>query len=69
MLSTSRRLMICCRSPWNWLLSKNSDPGLAERIEASIKRDLGARARVELLPAGAFPRTEGKTKRVFRRYS
>ncbi|MFP4275402.1 MAG: phenylacetate--CoA ligase family protein, partial [Paracoccaceae bacterium] len=42
-------------------------PGLAEATEAAIKRELGATARVTLRPAGHFPVTEGKTKRVTRR--
>jgi phenylacetate-CoA ligase len=42
------------------------DPTLAPRIEAAIKRDLGASATVEVLPPGSFPVTEGKTARVIR---
>jgi phenylacetate-CoA ligase len=41
--------------------------GLAEAVAAAIKRDLGLSARVTLLPFGALPRTEGKTRRVIRR--
>jgi phenylacetate-CoA ligase len=41
--------------------------GLAEALAAAIKRDLGASARVALLPFGALPRTEGKTRRVIRK--
>lgn len=41
--------------------------GLAEAIEAHIKRDIGATAKVSLLPFGALPRTEGKTRRVIRK--
>ena len=41
--------------------------GLAEAVAASIKRDLGLSARVTLLPFGALPRTEGKTRRVIRK--
>jgi len=40
---------------------------LARATEAAIKRALGATARVTLRPAGHFPVTEGKTKRVIRR--
>ena len=41
---------------------------LATAIEAEIKARLGARARVSLLDAGSLPRTEGKTRYVFRTY-
>ncbi|PWE33233.1 CoF synthetase [Maritimibacter sp. 55A14] len=44
-----------------------ASPGLPERLEAAIKRDLGASARVRLRPAGSFTVTEGKTRRVIRR--
>jgi len=39
---------------------------LAEALAAAIKRELGVTARVALLPFGALPRTEGKTRRVIR---
>ena len=42
--------------------------GLAERIAQEIKSKLGASALVTILPAGSFPITEGKTKRVIRSY-
>jgi phenylacetate-CoA ligase len=42
------------------------DATLGPRIEAAIKRDLGASATVEVLPPGSFPVTEGKTARVLR---
>lgn len=38
----------------------------AEKIADTIKRDLGATAKVTLLEYGALPRTEGKTRRVIR---
>ncbi len=41
---------------------------LAREIEAAIKAKLGATAQVTILPAGSFPLTEGKTRRVIRRY-
>ena len=41
-------------------------PDLAARVEQAIKARLGATARVDVRPAGSFPRTEGKTKRVIR---
>ena len=52
-------------------LSKGRDaaPGLAEEIAQAIKRDLGATARVTLVPHGTFPLTEGKTRRVQRTYT
>lgn len=40
---------------------------LAEGVAGAIKRELGLSARVALLPFGALPRTEGKTRRVVRR--
>ena len=45
-----------------------STAGLASAIEAEIKARLGARAQVSLLEAGSLPRTEGKTRYVFRTY-
>lgn len=45
------------------------DDGLARQIEADLKKNLGATARVTLVPHGTFPVTEGKTKRVIRRDS
>jgi phenylacetate-CoA ligase len=44
------------------------DTALASRIAAVLKRDLGATVTVEVLPAGSFPVTEGKTARVIRSY-
>lgn len=44
-----------------------SEP-LASRIETRFKEALGAAARVDLVPHGTFPVTEGKTKRVVRSY-
>ncbi|MDE2333807.1 MAG: hypothetical protein KGK10_04660 [Rhodospirillales bacterium] len=42
------------------------EPGLAEAVAASIKREMGLSARVTLLPFGTLPRTEGKTRRLIR---
>jgi len=42
------------------------DPALALAVEAALKRDLQATARVTLLPHGSLPKTEGKTQRVIR---
>lgn len=41
--------------------------GLGTALEAQIKRDIGITSRVTLLPFGALPRTEGKTRRVIRK--
>ncbi len=43
--------------------------GLVAEIEAEIKRSIGVSAQVEVLPAGSFELTEGKTRRVERNYS
>jgi len=40
--------------------------GLAQEVEAAIKRGIGATAAVTLVPANSLPRTEGKTRRVIR---
>ena len=40
---------------------------LVARIGAALRRVLGVRAEVSLLPARSLPRTAGKTKRVFRK--
>jgi phenylacetate-CoA ligase len=42
-------------------------PGLAVRLESTIKRELGMTAKITLLPFASLPRTEGKTRRVIRR--
>lgn len=41
--------------------------GLAEAVAAKIKDELGATARVRVLHPQTLPRTEGKTRRVFRK--
>ena len=41
--------------------------GFARVIESAIKRELGATAQVQVLPARSLPRTEGKTRRVIRK--
>lgn len=43
--------------------------GLGAKIEQAIKLELGATARVTVLPENSFPITEGKTKRVIRTYT
>jgi phenylacetate-CoA ligase len=40
--------------------------GLADALATAFKRELGVTARIVLLPFGALPRTEGKTRRVIR---
>ncbi len=42
------------------------DPTIGPALEAAIKRQLGASARVLVLPPRSFPVTEGKTRRVVR---
>jgi len=42
-------------------------PGLAHGVAASLKRDLGLTAQVTLLPFGALPRSEGKSRRIIRK--
>jgi phenylacetate-CoA ligase len=51
------------------LADRLSDPpsGLADGVAASLKRDLGLTALVTLLPFGALPRTEGKSRRIIRK--
>jgi phenylacetate-CoA ligase len=44
------------------------DGDLGARVAEAIKSNLGASARVKVLPAGSFPVTEGKTRRVVRTY-
>ncbi|MGP1355858.1 phenylacetate--CoA ligase family protein [Roseicyclus sp.] len=45
------------------------DGTLARRLEAELKAKLGATAAVTIVPAGTFPATEGKTRRVLRSYA
>ena len=44
------------------------DDALVQQIEGLFKKKLGATVKVELVPFGTFPRTEGKTRRVIRTY-
>ena len=44
------------------------DDTLIRRMEERFKQKLGATIRVNIVPHGTFPRTEGKTKRVIRSY-
>ena len=45
---------------------RSDDGTLAARLQHAIKARLGATASVTILPAGSFPVTEGKTRRVIR---
>jgi phenylacetate-CoA ligase len=45
---------------------RESSPALIAKLEANLKRSLGASARIKLVPHGTFPVTEGKTRRVIR---
>jgi phenylacetate-CoA ligase len=47
--------------------AERASDGLAEAVEAAIKRDIGVSARVALVPFGTLPRTDGKTRRVIRK--
>jgi phenylacetate-CoA ligase len=47
---------------------REASDALKAEVEAAMKRNLGATARVSLVPHGTFPVTEGKTKRVLREY-
>jgi phenylacetate-CoA ligase len=47
---------------------QGGEVGLAASVEAAIKAELGATARVTVLPPRSLPRTEGKTRRVRRTY-
>jgi phenylacetate-CoA ligase len=47
---------------------REASDALRAEVEAAMKRNLGATARVTLVPHGTFPVTEGKTKRVLREY-
>ncbi len=44
------------------------ETNFAQAIERAIKRELGASARVAVLPPHSLPRSEGKTRRVVRNY-
>jgi len=45
---------------------QTGNAGLAAALERRIKQDIGITAAVTLLPFGALPRSEGKTRRVIR---
>jgi phenylacetate-CoA ligase len=72
-LSGEYRVVLAGQGPYDRLpleaetaTSAAPAPGLADAVTAGIKRALGVTARVTLLAFGTLPRTEGKTRRVFR---
>ncbi len=74
-LSGEYRIRLAAPPPYDRLpveaelaAGRAAEPGLAGAVAAAIKADLGATAEVRLLPHGALPRTEGKTRRVVRGY-
>ena len=74
-LSGDYRIVLDRKPPHDFLpvqveLAKGrQDAGnLADRVASAIKTNLGATARVSVVPAGSFPITEGKTRRVVRTY-
>jgi len=74
-LSGDYRIVLDRKPPHDFLpvqveLAKGrQDAGnLADCVASAIKTNLGATARVRLMPAGSFPITEGKTRRVLRTY-
>jgi phenylacetate-CoA ligase len=78
-LSGSYRIRLAEPPPYDLLPVEveiaESEPGqpapaadIAEDIERDIKRYIGVTARVEVLPVGSLPRTEGKTRHVIREY-
>jgi phenylacetate-CoA ligase len=74
-LSGEYRIVLDSKPPYDMLplqveLAKGQeDPGdLANRVAGEIKSKLGATAWVQVVAAGTFPVTEGKTARVVRTY-
>ncbi|MCB1757880.1 MAG: phenylacetate--CoA ligase family protein, partial [Gammaproteobacteria bacterium] len=74
-LSGEYRIVLNHKPPYDFLPieveladGQTEQQDLAAQIEALIKKQLGATARVSVLPAHSLPRTEGKTRRVIRRY-
>ena len=74
-LSGNYRIPLDTRPPYDYLplaveLATDSvaQDGLALAIEKTIKKSLGATAKVGLQPAGSFELSEGKTRRVLRNY-
>jgi phenylacetate-CoA ligase len=74
-LSGNYRIPLDTRPPYDYLplavelaVGVVADAGFAEIVERTIKKALGASARVSLQPFGSFELTEGKTRRVLRNY-
>jgi len=74
-LSGDYRIRLDHPPPYNALpvhaelaVGRDPAPDLVAKIEAALKKNLGASARVTLLPPGSLPVTEGKTARVIRSY-
>ena len=72
-LSGDYRILLEGPPPYDTLpvqveLAREGPPpeGLSPALERAIKAQLGATAKVTVLPAHSFPLTEGKTKRVIR---
>ena len=75
-LSGNYRILLDEKPPHNLLpisvelaVAVQDSGQLAESIETAIKKRLGATARVKILPPNSFELTEGKTRRVERRFS
>lgn len=73
-LSGEYRIVVAGGGPYDWLpveaetaQGRDGTEGLAQGLEAQIKRDLGVSAKVAVLPFGSLPRSEGKTRRVIRK--
>ncbi len=74
-LSGNYRIPLDTRPPYDYLplavelvTDSVAHDGLALAIEKTIKKSLGATAKVVLHPAGSFELSEGKTRRVLRNY-
>ena len=74
-LSGNYRIPLDTKPPYDFLplaleLATESiaQDGLAQTIEKTIKKSLGATAKVVLHPTGCFELSEGKTRRVLRNY-
>lgn len=74
-LSGDYRIVLETKPPYDYLpvnvelaKGKNIAEDLADRVAHAIKSSLGATAKVHVMPAGSFPVTEGKTRRVVRTY-
>ena len=74
-LSGNYRILLDTRPPYDVLplvvelaTDGDADSGLAQALEAAIRKSLGASARVTIQPAHSFELSEGKTRRVLRSY-